>query len=107
MTPIEAFRDLFLLNPEIQNRLKSVSADNFLSEARAIGEEFNLIFTEDELKDFIDNFGRNREGDSPICIAMGKPADDIPLTDADGVINFVLDKLNDSTVGTGVCARVW
>lgn len=101
MKAIEAFRDLFMLNLEVQNSLKSVSEpQQFYEEAVKVGQQYNLEFTADELKAFIDRFAKTHEGDSPVCIAMNKPAQ-VPLTDADGVIEAVLGILNNK--GPGVC----
>ena len=93
---INGFRDLFLLNPEIQNRLrlKFVGDDPVDVEAclDALVEEAkdnHLLFTKEELKAAIENFAKNLDGEAPACENMDPPKlshmrDPVPARPAQG-----------------------
>lgn len=117
MTPVEAFRDLFVLNQNVQNQLKSASTpDAFITQTvRLAQSEYDLFFTEDELRAAIKNYAETLEGEAPACVVMGRlsplrKAGKLPDMTPDSVNNlvqFTIEFLNSDKDGEGPGVCKW
>ena len=86
---IAKFRDLFLGNKTVQNRIKATATnDDAIKESVTIGQENGLVFTEQQMRDAIRVYAFTGESPSDLCDLPVNAAPFFPPT-VDSVLNSI------------------